>query len=148
MRLLLALATALLACSCGRADVAYHSNGNKRHEGERSRLSGEKKGQWTYWYYLGALREQGAYEAGQRTGMWTQWHVEGERFSHGERRWNPETGGSERVGPWSFWHSNGRKFREGSYDEEGRRKGTWLIWEREGSDEPSRSEEYVAGVLQ
>ncbi len=108
---------------------AFWGDGMRRHEGEGS--PGRERGEWSYWYRTGQLRERGTYRSFHRVGTWTQWHPNGQIASVGVRVWNEETFASERHGSWTTWHENGDIASQGSY-RNGSRAGQWAYWRAEG----------------
>ena len=122
--LVMALAGVLRALQ-GGPPRGYWGDGVRRWEGEGR--PGREKGEWSYWYENGQLRERGRYSAFHRVGEWSQWHANGQRASVGERVWSEEQNASVRHGAWTTWHENGDKASEGVY-QFGARTGPWSYW--------------------
>lgn len=137
------LTLALLA-SCAGESPTVHPNGVLREQGSRT-SDGLEHGPWSYRYPNGELRESGEWDHGRRTGFWTEWFRNGQRKSHGERVWNPESGASERQGPWTTWAQNGVKQSRGAY-RKGLREGPWRFWSDKGALDEKRSGIFAEGV--
>ncbi|MDA1264204.1 MAG: hypothetical protein O2816_03900 [Planctomycetota bacterium] len=116
---------ALLTYLRGGPPKAYWPTGTRRHMGEGE--VGRERGEWSYWYRSGQLRESGSFKGFHRSGTWTQWYPSGQKASTGERAWSESAKKSVRHGEWTTWFPNGDLASRGSY-KAGKRVGVWEFW--------------------
>jgi len=80
-------------------------------------------GVFTRFYHpSGALAREGYLVDGARAGVWKGWDESGARRFHGEFK------DYRRVGPWVSYGAGVRTVTQGSYDDVGRRHGTWATY--------------------
>lgn len=124
-----ALLFAMAVPSCGRVERAW-PDGTRRFEGQLT-LSGERDGEWTFYYPDGSRRESGRYEDGLRVGIWRQWHMDGELASEGARVPDPASGTSPRDGLWLLHYPDGSLRAKGMY-RAGEKVGYWEYYDEDG----------------
>jgi tetratricopeptide (TPR) repeat protein len=109
---------------------------NGKPESEGSYWNSSPFGKWKRWYQDGSVREEGEYFKGCRIGAWKEYHPNGQLLAEGmylERK----PGDNRRLGTWTFYYDNGKKAYVGGYAK-GKRSGTWITWNNDGSGEKTR----------
>jgi antitoxin component YwqK of YwqJK toxin-antitoxin module len=106
-----------------------------------------KDGKWTTWFENGTLCSEEYYNHGAMVGTWKTVYENGQtesvlNFTTGEAVFYSKSGvvvskgtiadGMLYKGKWTGFYENGNKNYTGSYDNQGKKDGTWTFWNEKG----------------
>ena len=90
----------------------YYANGVKKQEGDYN-ASGERDGDWTFWYKDGKLNVECGYRNGLKHGRHTVYYDNGFKRFEGKHRED------NRIGVWQFWDDKGKLEKKFDYNRGG-----------------------------
>ena len=151
---------------CARSDgtkhgtfTEWHANGVVKTRGEYA--NGKMEGVWATFWENTVKHTEGNYRDGRKDGTWRQWDDDGtlqreevHRVDSAESTWTGfrptgekwATGvsvGGRDQGPYQEWYSNGKLAAQGNY-EAGKRVGTWMYWNEDGTPSDTPRGEFEA----